>query len=62
MPKQNKDRCHHARFGDSCVVNHAKLPNLVILVLVGLIYFWEKMKVFPPLATMQTGTQKSSKG
>ena len=33
----------------SCVVDHAKLPNLVIVAVVGLIYFWRKMKAFRPL-------------
>ena len=26
----------------SCVVNHAKLPNLVIVAVVDFIYFWRK--------------------
>ena len=25
----------------SCVVDHAKLPNLVIVAIVGFIYFWK---------------------
>ena len=33
----------------SCVVDHAKLPNLVIVAVVGFIYFWRKMKAFRPL-------------
>ena len=33
----------------SCVVNRAKLPNLVIVAVVGFIYFWCKMKAFRPL-------------
>ena len=33
----------------SCVVDHAKLPNLVIVAVVGFIYFWRKMKAFHPL-------------
>ena len=33
----------------SCVVDHAKLPNLVIVAIVGFIYFWRKMKAFWPL-------------
>ena len=30
----------------SCVVDHAKLPNLVIVAIVGFIYFWRKIKPF----------------
>ena len=30
----------------SCVVHRAKLPNLVIVAVVGFIYFWTKMKAF----------------
>ena len=31
----------------SCVVDHAKLPNLVIIAVIGFIYvFGEKMKAF----------------
>ena len=33
----------------SCVVDHAKLPNLVIVAIVGFIYFWKKIKAFRPL-------------
>ena len=33
----------------SCAVDHAKLPNLVIVAVVGFIYFWRKMKAFRPL-------------
>ena len=32
----------------SCVVDHAKLPNLVIVAIVAFIYFWRKMKAFRP--------------
>ena len=35
-----------------CVVDHAKLPNVVIVgivAVVGFIYFWRKMKAFRPL-------------
>ena len=28
----------------SCVVDHAKLQNLVIVAVIGFIYFWRKMK------------------
>ena len=31
------------------MVDHAKLPNLVIVAVVGFIYFWRKMKAFRPL-------------
>ena len=30
----------------SCVVDHAKLPNLVTVTVLGFIYFWRKMKAF----------------
>ena len=30
----------------SCVVDHAKLSNLIIVAVVGFIYFWRKMKAF----------------
>ena len=30
----------------SCVVDHAKLPNLVNVAVIGFIYFWRKMKDF----------------
>ena len=33
----------------SCVVEHAKLPNLVIIAVVGFICFWIKIKAFRPL-------------
>ena len=33
----------------SCVVDHATLPKLVIVAIVGIIYFWRKMKAFRPL-------------
>ena len=33
----------------SCVVDHAKLPNLVDVALIWFIYFWRKMKAFQPL-------------
>ena len=33
----------------SCVVDHAKLPNLVTVAVVGFIYVWRKMKAFRPL-------------
>ena len=33
----------------SCVVDRAKLPNLVNVAAVGFIYFWQKMKAFRPL-------------
>ena len=33
----------------SCVVDHAKLSNLVIVAIVAFIYFWRKMKGFRPL-------------
>ena len=33
----------------SCVVDHAKLPNLVTVAVLGFIYFWRKMKAFQPL-------------
>ena len=33
----------------SCVVDHAKLPNVVIVAVVGFIYFWRQMKAFRPL-------------
>ena len=33
----------------SCVVDHAKLPNLVNVAVLGFIYFWRKMKTFRPL-------------
>ena len=33
----------------SCVVDRAKLPNLVIVAVFGFIYFLRKMKVFRPL-------------
>ena len=29
----------------SCVVDHAKLPNLVIVAIVGFIYFWRKISL-----------------
>ena len=31
------------------MVDHAKLPNLVIVAVLVLIYFWIKMKAFQPL-------------
>ena len=31
------------------MVDHAKLPNLVNVAVVGFIYFWRKMKAFRPL-------------
>ena len=41
--------CQNAKLGVttlvpeiSCVVDHAKLPNLVIIAVVGFIYFWRK--------------------
>ena len=33
----------------SCVVDRAKLPDLVNVAVVGLIYFWRKMKTFRPV-------------
>ena len=33
----------------SCVVEHAKWRNLVIVAVLGFIYFWRKMKAFRPL-------------
>ena len=33
----------------NCVVDHAKLPNLVIVAVVSFIYLWRKMKAFQPL-------------
>ena len=30
----------------SSVVDHAKLPNFIIVASVGYIYFWRKMKAF----------------
>ena len=39
----------------SCVVDHAKLANLVILAVVGFIYFWRKMKAFRPLEGRRCG-------
>ena len=33
----------------SRVVDHAKLPNLVIVAVVGFIYFWRKKKAFQSL-------------
>ena len=43
---------HHACFGDklcgTSTVDHAKLPNLVIVAILGFIYFWRKMKAFRP--------------
>ena len=33
----------------SCAVDHAKLPNLVIVTVVGFICFWRKIKAFRPL-------------
>ena len=33
----------------SCVVHNAKLPNLVIVAVLGSIYFWREMKAFRPL-------------
>ena len=32
-----------------CVVDFAKSPNLVIVAVVGFIYFWREMKAFRPL-------------
>ena len=40
MPGQKNTGGHHARFGDNCVVDHAKLPNLVTVT------FGEKLKPF----------------
>ena len=34
----------------SCVVHHAKLPHLVIVAVLGFIYFLRKMKAFRTLA------------
>ena len=31
------------------MVDRAKLPNLVNVAVVSFIYFWRKMKAFPPL-------------
>ena len=31
------------------MVDHAKLPNLVIVAVVGFTYYWRKMKGFRPL-------------
>ena len=39
----------------SCVVDRAKLPNLVIVAVVGFIYFWRKMKAFRPLEGRRCG-------
>ena len=39
----------------NCVVDHAKLPNLVIVAVVGFIYFWRKVKAFRPLEGGQCG-------
>ena len=39
----------------SCVVDLAKLPNLVIIAVVGFIYFWRKMKAFHPLEGRRCG-------
>ena len=39
----------------SCVVDHAKLPNLAIVAVVGFIYFWKKMKAFRPLEGRRYG-------
>ena len=33
----------------SCVVDHAKLSNLVTAAVARFIYFWRKMKAFRPL-------------
>ena len=33
----------------SCVVDRAKLPNLVSVTVVVFIYFWRKIKAFRPL-------------
>ena len=46
---------HHARFGDKLCSRPAKLPNLVIVAVVGFIYFWRKMKVFRPLERRRCG-------
>ena len=42
---------HHDCFRDtvSCMVDHTKLPNLVIVAVVRFNYFWRKMKAFQPL-------------
>ena len=34
----------------SCIVHHAKLPNFVVVAVLGFIYFLRKMKAFRPLA------------
>ena len=44
MPEMQK-----TNWGSSCVVDHAKLPNLVIVAIVGFIYFWRKMKAYRSL-------------
>ena len=31
------------------MVDYAKLPNLVVVAVLGFIYFWRKMKAFRPL-------------
>ena len=50
MPEmQKKIGSHHARFGDKLCDRSAKLPNLVLVAVVGFIYFWRKMKAFRPL-------------
>ena len=40
------------------MVDHAKLPNLVIVAVVGFIYFWRKMKAFRPLEGRRCGEIK----
>ena len=37
------------------MVDHAKLPNVVIVAVVGFIYFWRKVKAFRPLEGGQCG-------
>ena len=51
MPEmQNKTNWGSPRsFRISCVVDRAKLPNLVNVAIVVFIYFWRKIKAFQPL-------------
>ena len=43
------------------MVDHAKLPNLVIVAVVGFIYFWRKMKDFRPLEGRRCGEIQSER-
>ena len=37
----------------SCVVDQPKLPNFVIVAVVGFIYFWRERKAFQPLEVVE---------